>query len=107
MENNRIPPSPTEGLLNELIRMVGPEVTAATWKKVNRAKAAFRSLEARAEAAAAIEQAKTDYVVTLKHPQHGQIKIARRASTAAEAEAAAVKLAPGFELVGSSIERTA
>jgi uncharacterized membrane protein YkoI len=97
-------PSPSEGILDELMRLVGPKVSAATWKKVSRAKAALRQLEAKAEAAYRAEEAKQDYVVTLSHPEHGTVKIARRALTSAEAEAAAAKLAPGYEVVESQIE---
>jgi hypothetical protein len=99
-------PSPTEGILNELIRLVGPSVTAATYKKIARAKSALREYEAWADAEIAAEKAKSDYVVTLSHPEHGVVKIARRAASAAEAEKAAAKLAPGFTVVESRIERT-
>ena len=99
--------NPSEGILDELIRLVGPQVTAATWKKVGRAKAALRQLEAKAEAAYRAEEAKKNFVVTLTHPEHGTVNIARRALTAAEAEAAAAKLAPGFEVVESRIEKKA
>jgi hypothetical protein len=41
------------------------------------------------------------YCVTLSHPEHGVIKINRLASTAAEAEKAAAKLASDFSVVES------
>jgi hypothetical protein len=104
---NEPTPSPTEGILDELMRLVGPKVSAATWKKVGRAKAALRQLEAKAEAAYLAEQAKQNFVVTLNHPEHGTVNIARRAASAAEAEAAAAKLAPGFTIVESRIEKKA
>jgi hypothetical protein len=99
--------SPIEGILDELTRAVGPKVTAATLKKVERAKAAFRRFEAQVEAESAEERAKQNFVVTLSHPEHGTVKIARRALTASQAEEAAKKLAPGFAVVGSEIERKA
>jgi hypothetical protein len=102
---NQPTPSPTEGILDELMRLVGPQVSAATWKKVGRAKAALRALEAKAEATYLAEQAKQNFVVTLTHPEHGTVKISRRALTAAEAETAAAKLAPGFTVVSSREEK--
>jgi uncharacterized membrane protein YkoI len=103
MNNN----SPIEGILNMLEEAAGPRVTAATHRKIERAKAAFRRFEAQADAEAALEAQKQDYVVTLEHPEHGTVKIARRTLTAAEAKAAAMALAPGFKHVATELERTA
>ena len=47
------------------------------------------------------------YVVRLKHPEHGMIQINRQAVSAAAAGAAALKLAPGYELVEVRAERIA
>ena len=80
-----------------------PNVTAATYRKIERAKSALRRLEAAAEQEAARVRALQDFVVTLVHPEHGEVKIARRALTASEAEAAAAKLAPGFKVVSSTL----
>jgi hypothetical protein len=103
-ENPNTPKSPMEGILDELMRSAGPHVTAATWKKVARAKAALLSLEAQADAEIAVERAKHNYVVTFAHPEHGEVKINRRALTVEEAEKAAAKLAPGFKVVESRAE---
>src|ERR1700757_5293697 len=100
MDNSK---SVFDSLLNEIERTVGPNIPAATHRKIARAKAALARFEQQVEEEASRERAMQDYVVILASPEHGTVKISRRALTAAEAEQAAKKLAPGFEVVSSQL----
>jgi hypothetical protein len=84
-------------ILEGLEKAVGPNVTAATYRKIARAKEAARKLDEQVEREAAREAAKIDFVVRLECQGH-VVAVNRRALNEEEAKASAQRLCPAYRV---------